>query len=367
MPLLIIVLLSGLAWLPLSAAAQEPTAFDRPEDIIAPTVVLQGEFALHLAEMLDLPVPEDDMEEAARALAALGIEPERGWMLDYPTTPEIATELRAATVAAAGAGRLAMDADSAADAFGRLLVELELPLPASDLTEYLGGGEYAALAYLPPCQYSAFDRYYDRYGAPLYTYCRPPPGYYDLYIWVPHGFEWHQFHFAGYFILHEVHVISPDSQPGRVVNGLKRKVARDHPPSPSLKQVIADPPAGEGASATPVAPPAPGTGIKSPHRDPGNFIWNGTAPSGTRPPRAGIKGGIGRIVSPSAPPRAIAPPTGPLKQRFRSPGPAQGSVRSPSPPPVAPGPPKVAPPAVAPAGEGDLKRAISESGGTLKR
>lgn len=200
--LLIIALIAGTLLFPTMAAAQnEPLAYAE-EQTMAPSVVRQGDFALRLVTALNLPASEDEAA-AARALTALGIQPAGGWVADQPMTPRIVAELRDAVVAAVVAGRLVMDLDAAMRAFTELVAEFGLPLPADQAPGYASGGAPVS-TYAPYCNGTAFDYYYGSFGAPIYTYCRPPPAYFYLYSWVPYSFYWHRQVFAGFFILKHV-------------------------------------------------------------------------------------------------------------------------------------------------------------------
>lgn len=255
--LLIIVLVAGMFLFPTAAAAlnEKPLASEQ-EQIIAPSEVRQGDFALRLAQAFNLPISEYE-EEATRALAILGIQPAAGWAADQPMTPQIEAELRDTVVAAAASGRLVMGLDAAMRAFTDLVAEFELPLPAAPAPGYTSGGT-PSTAYGPDCNGTALDYYYSNYGTPLYSYCPPPPAYYYMYYWVPCDFYWHQYAFTGFFIRKHFDGI-PRARHGehghRFQDGHVGK-QRDHEHPPHWRVLQAD------STVQPKAISAPGVGSR---------------------------------------------------------------------------------------------------------
>ena len=205
--LLIIVLMAGTFLLPTLAVALNEPLPDEEEQTIAPSLVRQGDFALRLAQSLGHPAAEDE-EGAIRALNALGIHAVDGWTADYPMTPQIVAELRDAVIATAAAGQLNMSLDAAMSAYAELVAEFGLPPPIDLAPGYAGGGG-PANRYVPSCDGTALGYYYDSFGTPVYTYCRPPPAYLYLYSWVPCGFQWQGRVFTGFFILNHFNRIPP--------------------------------------------------------------------------------------------------------------------------------------------------------------
>jgi hypothetical protein len=205
--LLIIVLMAGTFLLPAPAVALNEPLPDEEEQTIAPSVARQGDFALRLAQSLGLPAAEDE-EGAIRALNALGIHAVDGWTADYPMTPQVVAELRDAVIATAAAGQLNMSLDAAMSAYAEVAAEFGLPPPVDLAPGYAGGGGPAS-AYVPSCDGTALGYYYDSFGTPIYTYCRPPPAYFYLYSWVPCGFQWQGRVFTGFFILNHFNRIPP--------------------------------------------------------------------------------------------------------------------------------------------------------------
>lgn len=204
--LLVVVFIAVMFLIPGPARAQGEDALAYAEQAIAPAVVRQGEFALHLAEALAIEVAEDDEDGAIRALAALGVEPAGGWQPDQAMTPQVVAELRADVADAAAAGRLGMETEAALKAFRELLTELGLPLPVEPTLGYGGAGP-PLNGYGPYCDATATHYFYGSYGLPLYSYCYPPAAYIHHYYWVPGAFRAHGHAFAGFFMLRQVHLI----------------------------------------------------------------------------------------------------------------------------------------------------------------
>jgi hypothetical protein len=123
-------------------------------------------------------------------------------------TPQIVAELRDAVIATAAAGQLNMSLDAAMSAYAEVVAEFGLPPPVDLAPGYAGGGGPAS-AYVPYCDGTALGYYYDSFGTPIYTYCRPPPAYFYLYSWVPCGFQWQGRVFTGFFILNHLNRIPP--------------------------------------------------------------------------------------------------------------------------------------------------------------
>jgi hypothetical protein len=238
--LLIIALIAATFLFPTLARAQTDDSLAYAGQAIAPAVVPQGEFAARLAETLALDTVEDDEDDAIRALVALGIEPAAGWQPDQAMTPQIVTELRADLAEAVAAGRLLMEPNAARTAFDELLAELGLPLPAAPAA--YAGANPPLNSYGPYCDATATHYFYGSYGLPIYSYCYPPAAFFHYYSWVPCGFRAHGHHFAGFFVLRQVHVIQ--RVPGRRHIGHRfdgKKHVRDHKPERRLIRVIQPP------------------------------------------------------------------------------------------------------------------------------
>jgi hypothetical protein len=184
-------------------------AISQPPPVSAP-LVREGNFALQLAQALNLGQPASEAE-AENMLGAVGIAPRNGWIADYPVTPDIIGELRDSVGYAAQAKTISMDQNSALNALATVEQGASVtltpapagPPPANAAT--VGApqsAEEGAPAYPDP---TAVGDYYSQQGPPVLTYYAPPPDYYYLYTWVPYPFWWSSFWFGGYFILNDFH------------------------------------------------------------------------------------------------------------------------------------------------------------------
>jgi hypothetical protein len=180
-----------------SALAQE----SNPPPIAQP-LVREGEFARQLVESLKM-TPAPTEAEAENMLTAAGIAPKKGWIADYPVTPDIVAELETAVQNAARSGAIGMEEAEALQAFEILKKDMGLRVTGS-------GEAYAESE--PPARYegeypssSEFDNYYESEGPPVVTYYPPPYPYYGLYGWVPYPFWYSGFFFSGFFVLRDFH------------------------------------------------------------------------------------------------------------------------------------------------------------------
>jgi hypothetical protein len=82
--------------------------------------VTEGSFAVKLVTALKLGAAQTEME-AEDKLAAVGIIPKTGWIADFPMTPAIIDDLRAAVTVAAAAKKIPLDRDAAQAAFERII------------------------------------------------------------------------------------------------------------------------------------------------------------------------------------------------------------------------------------------------------
>jgi hypothetical protein len=328
---LILALLSGLLLLSGAAAAAETPSEPIQERLIAPDVIAQREFALHVANALGIKVPgNDDPARAARALAAQGIAPRAGWQPDEAVTPLTIAEIRDAIAYAASAGRLRVDPVDAVRAYEQIVAQLELPLPVEP-PRYAEEGK-GVKRYEGGCDASAYDYYYGGTGVPPYTYCPPPPAYVSMYLWVGTPFYWSGYYFPGYYALRYPYVIvfpHEPVRPPRFSEGVLGGAPRPAPPPP------ATPGGGRGFRDTPIVqgrPPVQPRAIPLPDRDPrfsegmlgGQRSLPRTAPS--IPPAGSTR--IPPAPRPAVPsvPRSSAPPPG---ARPSSPSPAPAPAPSP--------------------------------------
>ncbi len=196
----VIAMVFSLLLLPLLAEAQsEETATVPPS--VASTLVREGDFATKLAGALNLGTPNNEAE-AETLWASSGIEPQNGWISDYPVTPDIIGEIENAVVLAADSNRLPMGKADALKVLRTAAVELGLPI----IVDIPGG--YAESPPPTSSEYaesSVIDDYYYEEGPPVVTYYPPPWDYGYLYAWVPSPFWCGGFFFPGFFILRDFH------------------------------------------------------------------------------------------------------------------------------------------------------------------
>jgi hypothetical protein len=154
-----------------------------------PSLVREGFFAVKLAEALKIG-PVKSEAEAENRLALVGILPKKGWIADYPVTPEIIEELQNAIVAAADSGKIAMNKSEAIKVFEDLVTEIESqdvrlepspgrqPYPETYYYPYPYPFYYRFLYPYPynypyPYYYGGYYRYYRPYPYPYrYPYYR---------------------------------------------------------------------------------------------------------------------------------------------------------------------------------------------------
>jgi hypothetical protein len=247
------------------AGTPAPAESRVPAPPIGAALVPEGVFALELAKALQIGQP--DSEAAAESLLGdLGIEPENGWIAQYPVTPAVLGEIEKAVAEAADSAKLKLDRNEALRAVADLQARLGLnvspsadapaPRPAAPahtvIYKYTDnrGVVHFTDAYNaiprefrdrvkiirqappppPPAQGAAdqapdavIDEQYERYtappgpppavidnyyyveGPPVVTYYAPPAPYAYLYSWVPYPFWSAGFPFSGFFILHDFH------------------------------------------------------------------------------------------------------------------------------------------------------------------
>lgn len=208
---LIAVLLAAML-LPATASAAETSIDPEQERLIAPLVIAQSDFALHIASALGIRVPDnDDPSKAARALAARRIAPRAGWEPEAAVTPQTIAELRDAVAAAASTGRLRLDPQDAVSAYEQIVAQLGLPLPIEP--PRYAEDETGVKRYEGGCDPRAYDYYYGGTGIPPYTYCPPPPAYFSMYAWIGTPFYWDGYYFPGFYTLRYPYVIVYPREP----------------------------------------------------------------------------------------------------------------------------------------------------------
>ena len=206
-----------LFFVPLSALAVEKGS-DKAPPPIEQTLVREGDFALRLADTLDI-AKTDNEADAERVLAGARIAPKNGWISDFPVTPDVLAEIKASVVDAADGGRIKMDKKTAEDRFYALSKDLELPMVADDgaVTAdrnkgYITGEEYGTAADYQ--DEAVITNYYYDEGPPVITYYPPPPDYYYLYAWDPYPFWWGGYWFPGYYVLNDFTIIVDNDHHG---------------------------------------------------------------------------------------------------------------------------------------------------------
>jgi hypothetical protein len=172
------------------------TATDAPP--VSQALVPEGDFAVQLAAALELGTPATE-GQAEDMLTSVGIEPQNGWIADYPVTPIIIGELQDAVAASAAAYKIPMGKDEALQAFQHVATGFGLAVsPGTD--QYTESQPPTTSEYVEP---TTVDDYYSEEGPPVITYYLPPPDYYYLYSWVPYPFWFSSFYFPGFFILND--------------------------------------------------------------------------------------------------------------------------------------------------------------------
>ena len=210
--LIIIIAIAGLFLLPmrgfgtpvytatsLSPVAQNTTTVKPPP--VAQSLVREGNFAVKLAETLNLGEPQSEAAPESM-LSSSGIAPDNGWIADYPVTPAIIGQLQNSIQAAANAGKLAMSMDTALAALQTVADDFSLNIVVAGTSSHQTAGEPApgSGVYTSPTIVNTY--YYDN-GPPVITYYAPPSAYSYLYAWVPAPFWWGGFYFPGFFILND--------------------------------------------------------------------------------------------------------------------------------------------------------------------
>jgi hypothetical protein len=210
--LIILIVVAGLLLLPMTGFSQAiyggtavPLAEQNTTDLNPPPVaqplVREGDFAVKLAEALEVGTPESG-SAAESMLAFVGIAPPNGWIADYPVTPEIVGQLQSSIQAAVDSGKLEMSTDEAMAALQTVSDDFGLSLVVAGPGSNDTAGEPApgSSAYTSP---EIVDGYYSDYGPPVITYYSPPPDYLYLYSWVPSPFWCAGLYYPGFFILND--------------------------------------------------------------------------------------------------------------------------------------------------------------------
>jgi hypothetical protein len=192
---LAIVLAAGLFLYPFAGFAQDygpQTSQGQQVPPVAQALVREGDFAIRLAAELNLGNPANEAA-AEDMLVQAGVSPLNGWISDYPMTPEIIGQVADSITAAAGEGKLSMNAGDATTVLYSLASQMNLPAPAGP------GAVTAPEGQSDPTLVNSY--YYDQ-GPPIISYYPPPADYVYLYDWVPYPVVWFGFWFRGFYICH---------------------------------------------------------------------------------------------------------------------------------------------------------------------
>ena len=182
----------------LFAQADEPKSSPPP---IGQQLVREGDFALKLANSLEVGSVEDEIE-AETELGKVGITPRNGWIADYPMTPDVIGELHKSVRDAAASGKISLEIEEALKRLNAVGADFSVAvIPSSN------NAADRAKAPKPdnfPDQ-TVINNYYNTEGPPVVTYYEPPHLYYNLYSWVPYPFWGFGFWYPGYFMLNDFH------------------------------------------------------------------------------------------------------------------------------------------------------------------
>jgi len=195
--IIIISILAGLLLLHGPVSAQNDTQTNVSAPVSQP-LIREGMMVVDLAKALNVGTPSNEAE-AESMLSGAGIAPRNGWIADYPVTPDIVAELRAAVGDAADSKMITLDKNDADNAFNKLVDGYNLPLKAADTVAEAENGPLLEAETYPDT--SVINNYYYDQGPPVVTYYAPPPDYTYLYTWVPYPFWWWNVWFPGFFVL----------------------------------------------------------------------------------------------------------------------------------------------------------------------
>jgi len=148
--------------------------------------VREGFLAMNLVDALKIG-PAKNEPGAESILASLGIAPQKGWIADYPVTPDIIEELHNAVGAAADSGKVAMSKDEAVQVFEDLITDIEGQY--GRLEPPPGRQPYPAEPYYYPYPYY-YSYLYPYFYPYSYLYPYPYPFYYGGYYRYPHHYSY---------------------------------------------------------------------------------------------------------------------------------------------------------------------------------
>lgn len=146
-------------------------------------LIREGDFAIKLAKALRIG-PVKSEAEAGSMLASVGIAPRKGWIADYPLTPDIIGELRNAIGEAADSGKLSINKDEAMKVFQDLIMDIESQYAGVEPPP--GRQPYPEPYYYPGPYYYPYLYYYGGY----YHY-----RYYHHYYYPYHRHRCHRYYY----------------------------------------------------------------------------------------------------------------------------------------------------------------------------
>ncbi|MBI5695465.1 MAG: hypothetical protein HZC51_06965 [Nitrospirae bacterium] len=200
------------------ATASTDTPYDtKALPPVEQTLVREGDFAFALAQALKLGEPRSEAE-AEEMLALAGIAPESGWISDYPVTPAVIADIRAAVRKAASEGRIKLDMADADKAV--IAVSDDFGLPAmADTTDKQQSETVAETSPATTYDETTLTEYYYDYGPPAITYYEPPYNYGYLYDYVYDPFWCSGHYFPGYYILQNFTIVIDGGRHGKKWRG----------------------------------------------------------------------------------------------------------------------------------------------------
>lgn len=231
---------------------------DKSLPSIEQSLVPEGVFATQLVKALKLG-PVTDEARAEKLLSSLGIEPENGWISDYPVTPAMLGDIEKSVAVASenrmigltkeqaiksldelksslgfdvtprpsipskliknqgkqafyryddaeGMAHFTDDYDSIPKQYRKDTKRISLPKwPQPTSETNVGVTETPGVEYETTLNPDYINQFYDNRGPPVVTYYSPPNHYAYLYTWIPYPFWSTGFYFPGYFILNNFH------------------------------------------------------------------------------------------------------------------------------------------------------------------
>ena len=224
--------------------------------LVEQTLVPESVLVMQLIEALNLG-PVADSAKAEDLLSSLGIEPENGWIAEYPVTPQVLGDVEQGIAMAGDQGKIAFNKEQALKLFRDVKLRLGFDIkpdlkPSAGLIkkpgktsvyiytdtngvthftddhdsiprEYLKTtkrisrstppqgvssvantpAETSVTRYNEPLPPEEIDYHYDEQGPPVVTYYAPPDTYTSLYSWVAYPFWSTGRYFPGYYVMND--------------------------------------------------------------------------------------------------------------------------------------------------------------------